>query len=86
MKTKIYPVEGIFDFEFYKNNLVTQNIDQKSSLLALRIYPFMIDKLHFRYMTASFLGISDPEIKLIKLFNHLKAHFKAEGPHSLLIP
>lgn len=54
--------------------------------LALRVNQFTAERLHFRYIIASFLGISDPEIKITQLFNHLKAHFKAEGQHSFLIP
>lgn len=55
-------------------------------LLMLEINKYTADRLHFRYMISSFLAISDPIVKLTKLFNHLKKYFGFEEPYSFLIP
>ncbi|WP_167025130.1 Crp/Fnr family transcriptional regulator [Chryseobacterium sp. Tr-659] len=54
--------------------------------LMLELNKYTADRLHFRYMISSFLAISDPIIKLQKLFDHLKKYFGFEEAHSFLIP
>ncbi|MGG7549205.1 Crp/Fnr family transcriptional regulator [Chryseobacterium arthrosphaerae] len=54
--------------------------------LMLEISRYTADRLHFRYMISSFLAISDPIIKLQKLFDHLKKYFGFEEMYSFLIP
>ncbi|WP_343658661.1 Crp/Fnr family transcriptional regulator [Chryseobacterium sp.] len=54
--------------------------------LMLEINKYTADRLHFRYMISSFLAISDPIVKLVKLFDHLKKYFGFEDAYSFLIP
>lgn len=54
--------------------------------LMLTLNKYTADRLHFRYMISSFLAISDPIIKLQKLFDHLKKYFGFEEVYSFLIP
>ncbi|WP_426478909.1 Crp/Fnr family transcriptional regulator [Chryseobacterium sp. CBSDS_008] len=54
--------------------------------LMLEINRYTADRLHFRYMISSFLAISDPIVKLMKLFDHLKKYFGFEEVYSFLIP
>ncbi|KAA2223596.1 Crp/Fnr family transcriptional regulator [Chryseobacterium sediminis] len=54
--------------------------------LMLEINKYTADRLHFRYMISSFLAISDPIVKLTKLFDHLKKYFGFEEAYSFLIP
>ncbi len=54
--------------------------------LMLEINKYTADRLHFRYMISSFLAISDPIVKLLKLFDHLKKYFGFEEAYSFLIP
>ncbi|MBO9690754.1 Crp/Fnr family transcriptional regulator [Chryseobacterium sp.] len=54
--------------------------------LMLEINKYTADRLHFRYMISSFLAISDPIVKLVKLFDHLKKYFGFEEAYSFLIP
>lgn len=54
--------------------------------LMLEISKYTADRLHFRYMISSFLAISDPIVKLVKLFDHLKKYFGFEEAYSFLIP
>lgn len=54
--------------------------------LLLEINKYIADRMHFRYMISSFLAISDPIIKLIKLFDHIKKYFGFEEAYSFLIP
>ncbi|MBV8324903.1 Crp/Fnr family transcriptional regulator [Chryseobacterium sp.] len=54
--------------------------------LMLEINRYTADRLHFRYMISSFLAISDPMIKLQKLFDHLKNYFGCKEVYSFLIP
>lgn len=58
----------------------------KNPTLMLEINKYTADRLHFRYMISSFLAISDPIVKLTKLFDHLKRYFGFEGSYSFLIP
>ncbi|WP_126651200.1 Crp/Fnr family transcriptional regulator [Chryseobacterium aureum] len=58
---------------------------EKSELM-LDINKYMADRMHFRYMISSFLAISDPIVKLMKLFDHIKKYFGFEEPYSFLIP
>ncbi|WP_164976785.1 Crp/Fnr family transcriptional regulator [Chryseobacterium sp. CH21] len=54
--------------------------------LMLDINRYMADRMHFRYMISSFLAISDPIVKLMKLFDHIKKYFGFEDAYSFLIP
>lgn len=54
--------------------------------LMLEINKYMADRMHFRYMISSFLAISDPIVKLMKLFDHIKKYFGFEEAYSFLIP
>lgn len=54
--------------------------------LMLEINKYMADRMHFRFMISSFLAISDPIIKLMKLFDHIKKYFGFEEPYSFLVP
>lgn len=54
--------------------------------LMLEVNKYTADRMHFRYMISSFLAISDPTIKLQKLFDHLKKYFGFEEVYSFLIP
>ncbi|SEH33582.1 Crp/Fnr family transcriptional regulator [Chryseobacterium culicis] len=54
--------------------------------LMLVINRYTADRFHFRYMISSFLAISDPIVKLTKLFDHLKRYFGFEEAYSFLIP
>lgn len=54
--------------------------------LMLVINKYMADRMHFRYMISSFLAISDPIVKLMKLFDHIKKYFGFEEAYSFLIP
>ncbi|WP_412850760.1 Crp/Fnr family transcriptional regulator [Chryseobacterium sp. PMSZPI] len=58
----------------------------KNPPLMLELNKYTADRLHFRYMISSFLAISDPIIKLKKLFDHLKKYFGFEEVYSFLIP
>ncbi|ASE61525.1 Crp/Fnr family transcriptional regulator [Chryseobacterium indologenes] len=58
---------------------------EKPALL-LKLSNYTADRLHFRYMISSFLAISDPTVKLKKLFDHLKNYFGFEETYSFLIP
>ncbi|PWN60946.1 Crp/Fnr family transcriptional regulator [Chryseobacterium viscerum] len=54
--------------------------------LMLEINKYTADRMHFRYLISSFLAISDPIIKLRKLFDHIKSYFGFEEAYSFLIP
>ncbi|MCW1961728.1 Crp/Fnr family transcriptional regulator [Chryseobacterium viscerum] len=54
--------------------------------LMLEINKYMADRMHFRFMISSFLAISDPIVKLMKLFDHIKKYFGFEETYSFLIP
>lgn len=54
--------------------------------LILEINKYMADRMHFRFMISSFLAISDPIVKLMKLFDHIKKYFGFEEPYSFLVP
>nr|WP_315033117.1 Crp/Fnr family transcriptional regulator [uncultured Chryseobacterium sp.] len=54
--------------------------------LVLKLNNYTAERLHFRYMISSFLAISDPIIKLKKLFDHMKDYFGFEEAYSFLIP
>ncbi|CAI8814246.1 Crp/Fnr family transcriptional regulator [Chryseobacterium sp. IT-36CA2] len=54
--------------------------------LMLEINRYIADRMHFRYMISSFLAISDPIVKLMKLFDHIKKYFGFEDAYSFLIP
>ncbi len=54
--------------------------------LLLEINKYMADRMHFRFMISSFLAISDPIVKLMKLFDHIKRYFGFEEPYSCLVP
>lgn len=54
--------------------------------LMLEINKYMADRMHFRFMISSFLAISDPIVKLMKLFDHIKSYFGFEEAYSFLIP
>ncbi len=54
--------------------------------LMLEINKYMADRMHFRFMISSFLAISDPIVKLMKLFDHIKKYFGFEEPYSFLVP
>ncbi|REC64873.1 Crp/Fnr family transcriptional regulator [Chryseobacterium flavum] len=67
-----------------KNKLLNILLEKPSLMLALNKYT--ADRLHFRYLVSSFLAISDPMIKLEKLFDHIKSYFGYEEAYSFLIP
>ncbi|KYH05238.1 hypothetical protein A1704_13860 [Chryseobacterium cucumeris] len=54
--------------------------------LILEINKYMADRMHFRFMISSFLAISDPIVKLMKLFDHIKKYFGFQEPYSFLVP
>jgi CRP-like cAMP-binding protein len=54
--------------------------------LMLEINKYMADRMHFRFMISSFLAISDPIVKLMKLFDHIKKYLGFEETYSFLIP
>lgn len=54
--------------------------------LLLEINKYMADRMHFRFMISSFLAISDPIVKLTKLFDHIKKYFGFVEAYSFLIP
>ncbi|CAH0270069.1 Crp/Fnr family transcriptional regulator [Chryseobacterium sp. Bi04] len=67
-----------------KNKILNILLEKPTLMLDLNRYT--ADRLHFRYMISSFLAISDPMIKLEKLFDYLKNYFGFEEIHSFLIP
>ncbi|AZA84132.1 Crp/Fnr family transcriptional regulator [Chryseobacterium lactis] len=54
--------------------------------LMLKLNNYTADRLHFRYMISSFLAISDPIVKLRKLFDHLKNYFGFNEMYSFPVP
>ncbi|MGH1517562.1 Crp/Fnr family transcriptional regulator [Chryseobacterium sp. JK1] len=54
--------------------------------LMLEINKYTAERLHFRYLISSFLVISDPIVKLEKLFDHIKDYFGFEEAYSFLVP
>lgn len=67
-----------------KNKLLKLLLEKPA--LMFEVNRYTADRLHFRYMISSFLAISDPIIKLQKLFDHLKKYFGFEEMYSFLIP
>ncbi|UKB81993.1 Crp/Fnr family transcriptional regulator [Chryseobacterium sp. MEBOG06] len=58
----------------------------ENPLLMLELNKYTAERLHFRYMISSFLVISDPIVKLEKLFDHIKGYFGFEEAYSFLVP
>ncbi|WP_114822433.1 Crp/Fnr family transcriptional regulator [Chryseobacterium sp. KLBC 52] len=66
-------------------NKILEILLEKPELM-LEINKYMADRMHFRFMISSFLAISDPIVKLMKLFDHIKKYFGFEEPYSFLVP
>ncbi|MDQ1856062.1 Crp/Fnr family transcriptional regulator [Chryseobacterium sp. WLY505] len=66
-------------------NKILEILLEKTELM-LEINKYMADRMHFRFMISSFLAISDPIVKLMKLFDHIKKYFGFEEPYSFLVP
>lgn len=71
-------------FRLCKETFLQLNLNEPE--ICLRIHKSTADRFHFRYLISSFLSISDPQIKIIKLFDHLKYHFDVQGKHTFVIP
>lgn len=55
-------------------------------LLFLKLNEYTADRLHFRYIVSTFLAISDPDIRVKKLLDHIKNYFNYEEKYSFLVP
>ncbi|KMQ68789.1 hypothetical protein ACM39_05735 [Chryseobacterium sp. FH2] len=58
----------------------------KEPELFLKVNKYTADRLHFRYIISGFLSISDPLVKIEKLFSYLRKYFGGQSKHSFLIP
>ncbi len=67
-----------------KNSFLQILLERPALMLELNNYT--ADRLHFRYLISSFLAISDPIVKLQKLFDHIKKYFGFEEVYSFPIP
>lgn len=54
--------------------------------LTFKVSKYTAERLHFRYIISATLVVRDPEIKLKKLFEHLKKYFNNEDNNTFLIP
>lgn len=54
--------------------------------LHFAINKYTADRLHFRYLISSFLGISEPVIKVTKLLDHLKSYFECPKKFTFQVP
>lgn len=54
--------------------------------ILLDVNRYTADRLHFRYMVASFLVINDPMIKTQKLLDYLKDYFGYSEKYSIQVP
>ncbi|WP_267282524.1 Crp/Fnr family transcriptional regulator [Chryseobacterium luquanense] len=55
-------------------------------LLFFKLNEYTADRLHFRYIVSTFLAISDPDIRIKKLLDHIKNYFNHQEKYSFLVP
>ncbi|MFL9833649.1 Crp/Fnr family transcriptional regulator [Chryseobacterium terrae] len=54
--------------------------------LLLSVSRYSAERLHFRYIISSFLGIRNPQVKIQRLLEYLKDYFGYNEPYSFCIP